>query len=67
MICWHCNSELELISPIEEEHKFYHCEKCEKWYEMFKEKSRLNGAVPIRFLELDTTPPLLVALNKLTV
>ena len=67
MICWHCNNELKLISPIEEEHKFYNCEKCGKWYEMFKEKERVNGAVPVRFSELDTTPPILVSLNKLSI
>jgi hypothetical protein len=67
MICWHCNSELRLISPPEEEHKFYHCSHCETWYEMFKDKERVNGAVPVKFLELETTPPLLVSLNKLSV
>jgi hypothetical protein len=67
MMCWHCNSELKLISPIEEQHKFYHCTQCDKWYEMFKEKERINGAVPVRFLELDSTPPILVSLNKLSI
>jgi hypothetical protein len=67
MMCWHCNSELKLISPIEEQHKFYHCTECDKWYEMFKEKERINGAVPVRFLELDSTPPILVSLNKLSI
>ena len=66
MICWHCNSELRLVSPIEETHKFYHCTECNTWYEMFKEKERVNGAVPVRFLELETTPPILVSLNKLS-
>lgn len=65
MICWHCNKELKLITPIEEPHKFYHCEECDKWYEMYKEKERVNGAVPVIFLELETTPPLLVSLNRL--
>ena len=65
MICWHCNSELNLVSPIDETHKFYHCSECNTWYEMFKEKERVNGAVPVRFLELETTPPILVSLNKL--
>lgn len=67
MICWHCNSELKLVSPIEETHKFYQCIECSTWYEMFKEKERVNGAVPVRFLELETTPPMLVSLNQLPV
>ena len=65
MTCWHCNNELELISPPEEMHKFYHCSQCEKWYEMYKDKERINGAVPVRFLELDTTPAILTSLNRL--
>lgn len=67
MICWHCSCELDLISPPEETHKFYHCSHCDTWYEMFKEKERVNGAVPVRFLELETTPPILASLNKLPV
>jgi len=66
MMCWHCTSELELISPIEEQHKFYHCSDCDRWYEMFKDKERINGAVPVKFLELETTPPILTSLNRLS-
>lgn len=66
MKCWHCNSDLELISPIEAAHKFYHCSGCDTWYEMFKEKERVNGAVPVRFLELEVTPSLLTSLNTIS-
>jgi hypothetical protein len=36
--------------------KFYHCDKCDKWYELRKDKERVNGAVPVRFFELDSRP-----------
>jgi hypothetical protein len=56
MTCWHCESELVFKFEMGYPSKFYHCSKCEKWYEMRKEKERINGAVPVRFLELETTP-----------
>lgn len=56
MLCWHCNSELNLGHLVNETHKFFHCRKCDAWYEMYKEKERLNGAVPVRFIELDAIP-----------
>lgn len=46
--------------------KFYHCSDCDKWYEMRKEKVKVNGAMPVRFFELNTNPqlnPTLSALN----
>ena len=66
MTCWHCSSELELNSQNEESHKFYHCSVCNRWYEMFKEKARINGAVPVRFLEMENTPQRLSSNNGLS-
>lgn len=42
--------------------KFYYCSKCDKWYEMKKEKARVNGAMPIRFSELETRPQIYPAM-----
>lgn len=56
MTCWHCNSELEFDSQSADSFKFYHCPCCDKWYEQRKEKSRVNGAVPVRMVELDDCP-----------
>lgn len=58
MICWHCDKELEFDYQTADLIKFYHCPLCDKWYEMRKEKERVNGAVPIRFFELDARPQL---------
>lgn len=60
MKCWHCDSELVLDFTTERFEKYYHCESCEKWYEMSKDKVKINGAVPIRFVELDARPPVAV-------
>lgn len=57
MTCWHCNHELELnFQTMDFTFKFYYCESCDKWYEMRKEKEKVNGAVPVRFFELDARP-----------
>lgn len=56
MLCWHCNSELRFDFQESDSFKFYHCSNCDKWYEMRKEKSKINGAVPIRFFELQSNP-----------
>lgn len=56
MTCWHCNNELKMNFQTAELVKFYHCAFCDKWYEMRKEKERVNGAVPIKFYELDHRP-----------
>ena len=57
MICWHCNCELEINFQTDDfSMKFYHCSNCDKWYEMRKEKARVNGAMPVRFFELDARP-----------
>lgn len=56
MTCWHCNCELELNFDDSDTFKFYYCSMCDKWYEMRKEKVRVNGAVPIRFFELESRP-----------
>ena len=61
MTCWHCGSELVFEFGMESPSKFYHCSKCEKWYEMRKEKERINGAVPVRFFELESRPYIPVA------
>lgn len=56
MTCWHCDSELEFNYQTAESFKFYHCPCCDKWYEMRKDKERVNGAVPMRFYELESRP-----------
>lgn len=56
MNCWHCEKELELNWTTENFEKYYFCSKCEKWYEMSKERERINGAVPVRFVELEARP-----------
>ena len=56
MTCWHCSGELNLDFQATDLSKLYHCPICDKWYEMRKEKERVNGAVPVRFLELETRP-----------
>ncbi|MEZ5425439.1 MAG: hypothetical protein R2747_04160 [Pyrinomonadaceae bacterium] len=59
MKCWHCNSDLEInIQTDDFTLKFYHCDFCDKWYEMRKEKVKINGAMPVRFFELDARPNL---------
>jgi NAD-dependent SIR2 family protein deacetylase len=59
MTCWHCNNELEFNdSQTADATKIYHCAACDKWYEMRKERARVNGAVPIRFVELEGSPDL---------
>ncbi len=56
MTCWHCNNELEFKKETAEPSKLYHCARCESWYEMRKEKEKVNGAVPVRFFELESRP-----------
>ncbi len=56
MTCWHCNKELDFDFQATDWTKFYHCASCDKWYEMSKEKEKVNGAVPVRFLELESRP-----------
>lgn len=56
MTCWHCKNELEFNFQTEDSFKFYHCSDCDKWYELAKEKAKVNGAVPMRFYELESRP-----------
>lgn len=56
MNCWHCSNRLEFNSGTMDTSQIYHCESCDKWYEMKKDKERLNGAVPVRFTELESYP-----------
>lgn len=56
MLCWHCDKELELNFTTVDFEKYYHCAVCEKWYEMSKERAKINGAVPVKFVELDARP-----------
>ena len=57
MKCWHCNSELDINYQADDySFRFYHCDVCDRWYEMRKEKSRSNSAVPMRFSELNSPP-----------
>jgi hypothetical protein len=62
MICWHCDSELEFKSQIADPSKFYHCAGCDKWYELRKEASRVNAAVPVRVVELEARPQIQASL-----
>lgn len=61
MKCWHCNCDLVNNYQTDDLIKFYHCSKCDKWYELRKDKERVNGAVPVRFFELDSRPQLQTA------
>ena len=61
MTCWHCDKELEFKFGMADPSKYYHCQNCEKWYEMRKDKERVNGAVPVRFFELDSRPAIQAA------
>lgn len=57
MMCWHCNSELKFDFQTDDlAMKFYHCTECDKWYELRKEKVKVNGAMPVRFYELNSKP-----------
>lgn len=58
MNCWHCSNHLEFNSGTIDTSKIYHCEACDKWYEMKKDRERVNGAVPVRFMELESSPNL---------
>ena len=66
MKCWHCENELVLNFTTDNYEKYYHCAMCEKWYEMSKDKVKINGAVPIRFVELDARPHIPAAANRLS-
>ena len=61
MKCWHCNCDLNHNYQTDDLLKFYHCEKCDKWYELRKDRVRVNGAVPVRFFELDARPQMQMA------
>jgi hypothetical protein len=61
MKCWHCNHDLVNNYQTDDLLKFYHCSNCDKWYELRKDKERVNGAVPVRFFELDSRPQLQTA------
>lgn len=56
MNCWHCSKELVLDFQGAEYERVYHCENCDSWYEMRKDKVRPNAAVPVRFFELENRP-----------
>lgn len=59
MKCWHCDNELDVNYQSKDfSFRFYHCSFCDRWYEMRKEKSRSNSAVPIRFSEMNAPPEL---------
>jgi hypothetical protein len=54
MTCWHCNKDLVLdYQSPDFTVKVYTCPPCDKWYEMRKQKARLNAAVPISFYEIE--------------
>ena len=61
MTCWHCNGTLDLDFQAADFSKLYHCSECDRWYEMKKERERVNGAVPVKFFELETRPQMQTA------
>ncbi len=62
MTCWHCKNNLDVNYQSKDfTFKFYHCSFCDKWYEMRKERAKVNGAVPVKFLELDSQPKITLA------
>ncbi len=62
MTCWHCNKELDINYQAKDfSFKFYHCSFCDSWYEMRKDKTKLNAAVPVRFYELEKAPQIPLA------
>ncbi len=69
MTCWHCNDELEYnfqaAVAVADSSKFYHCQGCDKWYELRKEKAKVNGAVPVRIVELDSSPKIYAAASAI--
>ena len=67
MYCWHCDNELKLDFTTTNFEKYYHCEECEKWYELSKDRARVNAAVPMRFVELDTRPSIPATAQRLSV
>ncbi len=61
MTCWHCDNELKFNNQMVDFSKLYYCSSCDKWYEMRKDKERVNGAVPVRVFELESRPQFQVA------
>jgi len=57
MICWQCSTEIDLIYESSDfSLRLYHCAHCARWFEMKKQKERINSSVPVTFLELDREP-----------
>lgn len=57
MTCWQCKCELTLAyEAADYSKKFFHCSACERWYEMKKDREKVNSSVPIKFFELDSPP-----------
>ena len=55
MKCWHCNNELEFsYQTADLVTKVYECKSCGSWYELRKEKARLNAAVPVLMSEIES-------------
>ena len=62
MTCWHCKNDLDINYQSNDfTFKYYYCLSCDKWYEMKKQKSRLNGAVPVKFTEMESPPKIPLA------
>ena len=54
MNCWHCEKELEFsYASSDFTVKVYTCADCDTWYEIRKEKTKLNAAVPVMMSEID--------------
>ena len=54
MKCWHCQNELEFSEQSSDMRiRVYKCTDCNAWYELRKEKPRLNAAVPVLMSEIE--------------
>lgn len=57
MNCTLCESDLALQRQSDDfSVKYYHCNICDKWYELRKDKAKANGAIAVRFNELENNP-----------
>ncbi len=62
MNCWKCDQPLNLGYQSDDFiFKFYHCDFCDCWYEMKKERAKINGAMPITVREIDSKPDIPLA------
>ena len=54
MNCLHCNESLEIsYHTADFVSKVYHCEDCDRWFEIRKEKPLPNAAVGVMVSEIE--------------